>query len=153
ELLIKLQERQCELSGMIPSDEEDEMDPHVRVRLRSASVASKISLRSNDQRLLSAKMYQLDRDEGSSEFSASIVPSNPSASKMSLTAQQFNDQQIGIRRAQSVSICENTQIDMQPRTVLNRTRLTTPTRVVNTTTNTILHLDPSENWKNAVIFA
>ena len=36
ELLIKLQERQCELSGMIPSDEEDEMDPHVRVRLRSA---------------------------------------------------------------------------------------------------------------------
>ncbi|CAF0889291.1 unnamed protein product [Adineta steineri] len=149
ELLIKLQERQCELSGMIPSDEEDEMDPHVRVRLRSASVASKISLRSNDQRLLSAKMYQLDRDEGSSEFSASIVPSNPSASKMSLTAQQFNDQQIGIRRAQSVSICENTQIDMQSRTVLNRTRLTTPTRVVNTTTNTILHLDPSENWKNA----
>lgn len=55
ELLIKLQERQCELSGMIPSDEEDEMDPHVRVRLRSASVASKISLRSNDQRLLSAR--------------------------------------------------------------------------------------------------
>lgn len=55
ELLIKLQERQCELSGMIPSDEEDEMDPHVRVRLRSASVASRISLKSNDQRLLSAK--------------------------------------------------------------------------------------------------
>lgn len=55
ELLIKLQERQCELSGMIPSDEEDEMDPHVRVRLRSASVASKISLRSNEQRQLSAK--------------------------------------------------------------------------------------------------
>ncbi len=55
ELLIKLQERQCELSGMIPSDEEDEMDPHVRVRLRSSSVASRISLRSNDQRLLSAK--------------------------------------------------------------------------------------------------
>jgi hypothetical protein len=55
ELLIKLQERQCELSGMIPSDEEDEMDPNIRVRLRSASVASKISLRSNDQRLLAAK--------------------------------------------------------------------------------------------------
>lgn len=55
DLLIKLQERQCELSGMIPSDEEDEMDPHVRVRLRSASVASKISLRSNDQRQISAK--------------------------------------------------------------------------------------------------
>jgi len=55
ELLIKLQERQCELSGMIPSDEEDEMDPHVRVRLRSASVASKISLRSNDQRQVVAK--------------------------------------------------------------------------------------------------
>lgn len=55
ELLIKLQERQCELSGMIPSDEEDEMDPDVRVRLRSASVASKISLRSNEQRQLSSK--------------------------------------------------------------------------------------------------
>ena len=56
ELLIKLQERQCELSGMIPSDEEDEMDPHVRVRLRSASVASKISVRSNsEQRQLSAR--------------------------------------------------------------------------------------------------
>ena len=55
ELLIKLQERQCELSGMIPSDEEDEMDPHVRVLLRSASVASRISLKSNEQRQLSAK--------------------------------------------------------------------------------------------------
>jgi len=55
ELLIKLQDRQCELSGMIPSDEEDEMDPHVRVRLRSASVASRISLKSNDQRQLSAR--------------------------------------------------------------------------------------------------
>lgn len=55
ELLIKLQERQCELSGMIPSDEEDEMDPHMRVRLRSASVASKISLRSNEQRQFSAR--------------------------------------------------------------------------------------------------
>ena len=55
ELLIKLQERQCELSGMIPSDEEDEMDPDVRVRLRSASVASKISLKSNEQRQLSSR--------------------------------------------------------------------------------------------------
>ena len=58
ELLIKLQERQCELSGMIPSDEEDEMDPHVRVRLRSASVASKISLRSNEQRQLSSRFAE-----------------------------------------------------------------------------------------------
>lgn len=49
ELLIKLQERQCEISGMIPSDEEDEMDPDVRVRLRSASVASRISLKSNER--------------------------------------------------------------------------------------------------------
>ena len=55
ELLIKLQERKCEMSGMIPSDEEDEMDPHVRVRLRSASVASKISLRSNEQRQVSSR--------------------------------------------------------------------------------------------------
>ena len=55
ELLIKLQERQCELSGMIPSDEEDEMDPSDRVRLRSKSVASRVSLRSNDQRQSSIK--------------------------------------------------------------------------------------------------
>lgn len=59
ELLIKLQDRQCELSGMIPSDEEDEMDPQVRVRLRSASVASRISLKSNDQRQLSARFDRL----------------------------------------------------------------------------------------------
>ncbi|UJR28336.1 hypothetical protein I4U23_009578 [Adineta vaga] len=148
ELLIKLQERQCELSGMIPSDEEDEMDPHVRVRLRSASVASKISLRSNDQRLLSAKMYQLEKEEGSNEFTASIIPAGLSPSKTSLTTQQFNDQQAGMRRAQSLSIYENTQIDMQSRTLLNPPRLMTPSRTPNTTTNTIIHLDPSENWKN-----
>ncbi|CAF4562484.1 unnamed protein product [Rotaria magnacalcarata] len=76
ELLIKLQERQCELSGMIPSDEEDEMDPHVRVRLRSASVASRISLRSNDQRQISAKMYQLERDDGT-ELTATVIQKAP----------------------------------------------------------------------------
>ena len=110
ELLIKLQERQCELSGMIPSDEEDEMDPDVRGRLRSASVASKISLRSNDQRVISARyidrerkvslrvslsrafamfrMYQLEKDEGS-EFAATTARPVPSASKTSLSAQQL----------------------------------------------------------------
>ncbi|CAF3016503.1 unnamed protein product [Rotaria socialis] len=76
ELLIKLQERQCELSGMIPSDEEDEMDPHVRVRLRSASVASRISLKSNDQRQISTKMYQLERDDGT-ELTATVIQKAP----------------------------------------------------------------------------
>ncbi|CAF3560996.1 unnamed protein product [Rotaria sordida] len=146
ELLIKLQERQCELSGMIPSDEEDEMDPHVRVRLRSASVASKISLRSNEQRQLS-KMYQFERDDGS-EFSATIVHKVPSPSKMSLTAQQVQDQHVGMRHAQSVNICENTPIDMQSRTSLNRPQPTTTSRTFDTATNTIVHLEPSENWKN-----
>ncbi len=47
-----------------------------------------------------------------------------------------------------MSICENTQIDMQAGTLLNRPRLATPSRTFNTTTNTIVHLDPSENWKN-----
>ena len=61
ELLIKLQERQCELSGMIPSDEEDEMDPDVRGRLRSASIASRISLRSNDQRVISSRYIDRKR--------------------------------------------------------------------------------------------
>jgi hypothetical protein len=54
-----------------------------------------------------------------------------------------------MRRAQSVSISENTQIDMQRRTSINRARPPTPARTTNTTTNTtIVHLDPSENWKN-----
>ena len=59
ELLIKLQKRQCELSGMIPSDEEDEMDPNVRVRLRSESIASKVSLKSNEQRLRSSRLHRI----------------------------------------------------------------------------------------------
>ncbi|CAF2395608.1 unnamed protein product [Rotaria sp. Silwood2] len=148
ELLIKLQERQCELSGMIPSDEEDEMDPHVRVRLRSASVASKVSLRSNEQRQLSAKMYQLEKDDGS-EFHATIVHKTPSPSKMSLSVHQVQDQQINMRRAQSVSICENTPADMQSRTTLNHPQPTTTTSgKFETATNTIVHLHPSENWKN-----
>ncbi|CAF0816091.1 unnamed protein product [Rotaria sp. Silwood1] len=148
ELLIKLQERQCELSGMIPSDEEDEMDPQVRVRLRSASVASRISLRSNDQRQLSAKMYQLEKDDGS-EFHAAIVHKIPSPSKMSLTVHQVQDQQVGMRRAQSVSICENTQADTQSQTTLNHPQPTTISGTFETApNNTIVHLHPSENWKN-----
>jgi hypothetical protein len=45
---------------------------------------------------------------------------------------------------------ENTQLDLQARTSLQRSRPTTPSRTLNTiiTTNTIVHLDPSENWKN-----
>jgi hypothetical protein len=53
-----------------------------------------------------------------------------------------------MRRAQSLSIYENTQIDMQPRLSVNRPRPATPSRTLNITTNTIVHLDPSENWKN-----
>ena len=53
-----------------------------------------------------------------------------------------------MRRAQSLSIYDNTQIDMQARTSANHPRPTTPSRTLNPTTNTIVHLDPSENWKN-----
>ncbi|CAF3433985.1 unnamed protein product [Rotaria socialis] len=156
ELLIKLQERQCELSGMIPSDEEDEMDPHVRVRLRSASVASRISLKSNEQRPMSGRLFQFDKDDGS-EYSASVVhcaaPNSISSSKISFQEQQqqTNDQQqAGMRRAQSVSICENTRVVMQRQSSLNRARPTPPARTFTTaTTNaTVVHFNSSENCKN-----
>ena len=116
ELLIKLQERQCELSGMIPSDEEDEMDPHVRVRLRSASVASKISLRSNEQRQLSSRferkrceifrcflfvlkffrIYQIDRDDPS-EYSSTIVQTPGYNSTSSVTKINANVSPVDFR--------------------------------------------------------
>jgi hypothetical protein len=55
-----------------------------------------------------------------------------------------NEEQSGMRRAQSASIFENTRIDVPRQTSASRTRLTT------TTTNaTVVHLDPSENWKTA----
>jgi len=54
-----------------------------------------------------------------------------------------------MRRAQSVSICENTLVDIQRRTSLSRTRSTTPSKTFVTSTNTtIVHLNPSENLKN-----
>lgn len=57
-----------------------------------------------------------------------------------------------MRRAQSVSICENTLVDMQRRTSLSRTRPTTPSKTFTTSTitntTTIVNLNPSENWKN-----
>ncbi|RNA42374.1 Diacylglycerol O-acyltransferase Rv1760-like protein [Brachionus plicatilis] len=46
-LLIKLQIRQNLHNQTIPSDDEDELDPNERVRLRSSSIASKISVGSN----------------------------------------------------------------------------------------------------------
>ncbi|CAF1287392.1 unnamed protein product [Rotaria sordida] len=156
ELLIKLQERQCELSGMIPSDEEDEMDPHVRVRLRSASVASRISLKSNEQRSLSGRNFQFDREDGS-EYSPKVfhihAQNSMSSSKTSFPEQQLYDQQqAGMRRAQSVSICENTRIGIQRQISLNRTRPTTPSKTFNTamtTTNaTVVHFNSNENYKN-----
>ena len=52
-----------------------------------------------------------------------------------------------MRRAQSLSIYENTQIDQQGRTSSHGSRPTTPSRLLHATTNTIVHLDPSENWK------
>ncbi|CAF0746331.1 unnamed protein product [Didymodactylos carnosus] len=107
ELLIKLQERQCELSGMIPSDEEDEMDQDVRVRLRSASVASRISVRSNREPL-TARIYQLEKEENSDHHDRN----SSTSSKMSLAAQL--GVQAGLRRAQSVSICENYRVDKRP---------------------------------------
>ncbi|CAF3981541.1 unnamed protein product [Rotaria magnacalcarata] len=156
ELLIKLQERQCELSGMIPSDEEDEMDPHVRVRLRSASVASRISLKSNEQRPMSGRLFQFDRDYGS-EYSAGIVhgavPNSVSSSKMSFQEQQQqtdDQQQAGMRRAQSVSICENTRVVMQRQSSLDRNPPTPSARTFTIATKnaTVVHFNSSENCKN-----
>lgn len=46
-LLLKLQIRQNLTSQTIPSDEEDELDPRQRCRLRSSSIASKLSAGSN----------------------------------------------------------------------------------------------------------
>jgi hypothetical protein len=54
-----------------------------------------------------------------------------------------NEEQGGMRRAQSASIFENTRIDVPRQTSASRTRLTT------TTNATVVHLDPSENWKTA----
>jgi hypothetical protein len=60
-----------------------------------------------------------------------------------------DQQQAGMRRAQSVSICENTRVDTQRRTSLSRTRPTTPAKTFMTTTTTtnatIVHLNPSGN--------
>ncbi|CAF1026434.1 unnamed protein product [Adineta ricciae] len=148
ELLIKLQERQCEMSGMIPSDEEDEMDPHVRVRLRSASVASKISLRSNEQRQVSSRNYQL---EDGNECIPGTVQNSVSSSKMNFVGQRLSNRELaGMRRAQSVSACEDTNVDIpRPTTSVSRTRPTTPSkRLITTTHATIVHLDPREHWKN-----
>ena len=52
-----------------------------------------------------------------------------------------------MRRAQSVSICENTRVDLQRRTSLTRTRPNTAAKaLINTTTNaTIVHFTPREN--------
>lgn len=52
-----------------------------------------------------------------------------------------------MRRAQSVSICETTRVDIQRRTSLTRTRPITPSKTLTTTmtTNaTIVQLNPSE---------
>lgn len=46
-LLSKLQLRQNLSHQTIPSDDEDELDPRERIRLRSSSIASKISNGSN----------------------------------------------------------------------------------------------------------
>lgn len=58
-----------------------------------------------------------------------------------------------MRRAQSVSICENTLVDMQRRTSLSRTRPATPSKTFTTTTTptanaTIVNFDCRENCKN-----
>ncbi|CAM4752545.1 unnamed protein product [Rotaria magnacalcarata] len=69
---------------------------------------------------------------------------------MSLTVQQIN-RPVGMRRAQSVSICDNTQRNTQSRISLNRpppiTAATSP-RTLEIATNTSVHLDPNEIWKN-----
>ncbi|CAF0753206.1 unnamed protein product [Didymodactylos carnosus] len=107
ELLIKLQERQCELSGMIPSDEEEEMDQDVRVRLRSASIASRISLRSNKEPL-TTRIYQLEKEESSGHHHRNSFAS----SKMSLGAQSGS--QVGFHRVDCATTCEDYYVDQRP---------------------------------------
>jgi hypothetical protein len=53
-----------------------------------------------------------------------------------------------MRRAQSVSICENTRVDMQRRTSLGRSRPTTPARTFTITPSTIIYINSSENGRN-----
>ncbi len=53
-----------------------------------------------------------------------------------------------MRRARSVSTCDNTRVDMQRQTSISRTRPTTPSKTFMTTTTTnatIVHLNPSGN--------
>ena len=50
-----------------------------------------------------------------------------------------------MRRAQSVSIVENTRVDTQRRTSLSRSRPTTPARTFTVTPSTILYMNSTEN--------
>lgn len=59
-----------------------------------------------------------------------------------------------MRRAQSVSICENTRVDLQRRTSLTRSRPATPARPVNLVTITTISTNTNnsnENGKNATV--
>lgn len=50
-MLVEMRTRSREISQAIPSDDEDELEPEERVRLRSASIASRISANSHSRRL------------------------------------------------------------------------------------------------------
>ena len=117
-------------------------------------------------------MNQFDRDDLSDFGSHTFIQTtgqNPSSSssKMNLSSSQVKQQKnfsflqtvafssfqvarqlAGMRRAQSVSICENTRVDLQRQTSLTRSRPTTPARTFTVTPTTIVHVDLNENGKN-----
>ena len=58
--------------------------------------------------------------------------------------QRNQQQQAGMRRAQSVGVCENTRIDMQRRPSLSKTRPTTPARTFTVLRSNDVHMNSSE---------
>lgn len=62
---------------------------------------------------------------------------------------QIDAKQAGMRRAQSVSIVENTRVDVQRRTSLTRSRPTTPARTFTVTPSTIIYMNTNENGKTS----
>lgn len=51
-MLHEMRSRSSQISQAIPSDDEDELEPDERIRLRSSSVASRVSGNSHSRRLL-----------------------------------------------------------------------------------------------------
>lgn len=51
-MLAEMRSRSSQISQAIPSDDEDELEPDERIRLRSSSVASRVSGNSHSRRFL-----------------------------------------------------------------------------------------------------